>query len=184
MEETPMKRRRIAIAALLLGAVSVVISCSETSPVGPASQGATAKHDLLGGLTQPLKTLGLLKCNPMPEYRVTQVIGPSGGAMQIGPHTFSVPAGALSSNVTITADAPHDNVNRVVFSPEGLTFATPATLTMSYANCNLLGSLLPKHIAYVDDNLNILYYLLGSDNLLTQQVSGQVSHFSDYATAW
>jgi hypothetical protein len=178
-----MKRRRIAVAALLLGMVSVVISCSETSPVGPAQRAATDK-DLLSPLTSTLKTIGLLKCNPMPEYVVTQTIGPAGGTMQIGPHTFRVPAGALASDVTITADAPHDNVNRVVFSPEGLTFATPATLTMSYANCNLLGSLLPKHIAYVDDNLNILYYLLGSDNLFTQKVSGQVNHFSDYATAW
>lgn len=180
-----MKRRRLAVPALLLGVVAVVISCSETSPVGPASRGAASDHDLLGGLTQPLKTLGLLKCNPMPEYTATQVIGPAGGTMRIGPHTFTVPAHALSSYVTITADAPHDNTNRIEFQPEGLTFATPATLTMSYANCNLLGSLLPKHIAYVDDNLNILYYLLGGvDNLLTQKVSGQVNHFSDYAVAW
>jgi hypothetical protein len=55
---------------------------------------------------------------------------------------------------------------------------------MSYRNCSLVGWLLPKHIAYVDGNLNILYYLLSLPNLLTQTVTGQVNHFSEYAMAW
>lgn len=179
-----MKRRRVANVMMLLGLTAVIISCGESSPVGPASRVAPTSHDLLAPIAQTLKTVGLLKCNPMPAYTASQVIGPAGGVMRIGPHTFSVPAGALSSNVRISADAPHDNVNRVVFQPEGLTFATPASLTMSYSNCNLLGSLLPKHIAYINDDQNILYELLSVDNLLTQKVTGQVNHFSDYAISW
>jgi len=75
-------------------------------------------------------------------------------------------------------------VNAVQFKPAGLQFNKPAYLSMSYANCNLLGKLLPKHIAYVDDNLNILYYLLSLDNLFAKRVTGQVNHFSEYAMAW
>lgn len=55
---------------------------------------------------------------------------------------------------------------------------------MSYSNCSLLGKLLPKRIAYTDDHLNILYYLLSLDNLLSKNVTGKVNHFSDYVVAW
>ncbi len=55
---------------------------------------------------------------------------------------------------------------------------------MSYANCNLLGKILPKEIAYTDDNLNILSYLISLDNLFSKKVTGKLDHFSRYAVAW
>ena len=66
----------------------------------------------------------------------------------------------------------------------GLRFVTPAVLSMSYSNCSLLGILLPKRIAYTDDNLNIISYLLSLDNLLSSRVTGKLNHFSEYAVAW
>lgn len=104
--------------------------------------------------------------------------------MVVGAHRLVVPAGALDSVVLITAVAPSDTVNRVQFQPDGLVFHQAALLSMSYANCNLLGSLLPKRIAYVNDALDILYHLLSVDHLLTQTVTGRVDHFSEYAIAW
>jgi hypothetical protein len=55
---------------------------------------------------------------------------------------------------------------------------------MSYANCNLLGLLLPKRIAYTTERYRILEYLLSIDNLLSKQVTGRLKHFSQYAVAW
>jgi hypothetical protein len=75
-------------------------------------------------------------------------------------------------------------VNAVKFKPAGLRFVTSAALTMSYSNCSLLGNLLPKRIAYTDDNLNIISYLLSLDDLLSQKVTGKVNHFSEYVVAW
>ena len=86
--------------------------------------------------------------------------------------------------MTITAYAPSSRNNRVEFAPHGLEFDRPASLTMSYANCDVLGSLLPKHIAYVNDRLRILYLLESVDNLLQQRVTGRLDHFSEYALAW
>jgi len=86
--------------------------------------------------------------------------------------------------VTITAEAPSANVNSVRFTPQGLRFNVSAALTMSYSNCNLLGKLLPKEIAYTDDNLNILSYLISLDNLFAKKVTGKLDHFSRYAVAW
>ena len=55
---------------------------------------------------------------------------------------------------------------------------------MSYANCNLLGSLLPKRIAYTNNLLEILEYLISLDNIFLKKVTGKLDHFSGYAIAW
>ena len=72
----------------------------------------------------------------------------------------------------------------MIFQPEGLTFRTPAALTMSYANCEGLGVLLPKQIAYTNDLLQILSFITSIDDIFTNKVTGQVNHFSEYVLAW
>jgi hypothetical protein len=182
-----------ATRLLLVGMIAfVVANCADQGPLGvsTASSSSTAayqtaktgpQNSLLGGL---LQRIGLLKCSPLPQATSTATIGPWGGSLTVGPHTFVVPAGALAENVTITATLSADTVNAITFQPEGLQFAKPAYLTMSYANCNLLGSLLPKHIAYTNNSYVILELLSSIDNLFTRKVTGQVHHFSHYAMAW
>ena len=171
-----MKVARLTRAALVMTAAGL-LSCGEPplSPVPPP------QADLIGSL---LQGMGLLACTPMPTATATQTVGSAGGVIKIGPHMLSIPAGALGAPVTITATAPSGDVNRVQFQPEGLVFQRSAALTMSYANCNLLGKLLPKRIVYTDDALNILSYLLSLDNLFEKTVTGKLSHFSNYAIAW
>ena len=153
-------------------------SCGDRTPAAVDAPSNTISRDVAQSVT------GLLSCTPLATDSVTQVIGPSGGTITVGPHSFSVPAGALDSAVAITAVIPADVVNRVVFQPTGLTFRQPATLTMSYANCGIVGSVLPTQIAYVDNLLNILYYLPSGGNVQSQTLTAQVQHFSDYAVAW
>lgn len=183
LREKLMKAVR-ALAVLVL-VLLVAPSCSEapTTPAVPAVPAALApRADLIGSL---LGSTGLLKCSNLPYASSTVTIGPGGGSISAGPHTLVVPPGALSAPTTITMTAPTGlGVNAVKFQPEGLQFRAPAALTMSYANCSLLGKLLPKRIAYTDDNLNILSYLLSIDNLLSKYVTGKVNHFSDYVVAW
>jgi len=174
-----MKRIRLLRAALLSVGALLVLSCSE--PTNPAPQTGLLDGDLFGDLTQ---LTGLLQCTPLPYDSVTQAIGPEGGTISVGPHTFTVPAGALDTAVTITAVTPSDTVNRIQFQPEGLVFNGYTTLRMSYANCSILGILQPKRIAYVGSDLGILDYLPSLDNVFTQTVRGKVIHFSEYALAW
>ncbi len=164
-------------AALVLTAAAL-LGCGE-SPLGPVPPPPQAS--LIGSL---LQATGLLKCTPMPTTTATQTVGSAGGVIKIGPHALAIPAGALAAPVTITATVPWDNVNRVRFQPEGLVFRRSAALTMSYANCNLLGKLLPKRIAYTSDALTILSYVLSLDNLFSKNVTGRLDHFSNYAIAW
>ena len=175
-------KTRIPLAVL---ACSLLMAASCADPPPRPGRGALvtgpSQDDLLG---LPLGSLGLLTCSPLPPDSVTQVVGPSGGVIQVGPHTLTIPAQALAAPVAITAVVVSDTVNVVRFAPEGLTFTQQATLTMSYANCNLLGLLLPKRIAYTNDAYGILEYLLSVDLILSQRVRTGLDHFSGYAVAW
>ena len=167
--------RYLAIVLLLV----IAPSCGE-APTAPARAAPAAS--LIGDLLRPT---GLLQCSDLPYASDTETIGPAGGRLTAGPHTLSIPAGALREPTAITMTAPTGRgVNIVHFEPEGLEFERGASLTMSYANCNLLGRLLPKRIAYTTPNLNILYYLLSLDNIFAKRVTGRVDHFSDYVVAW
>lgn len=161
------------LRGMLLGAAALaLLSCADRAPLAPR-----ASPSLLGAT-------GLLRCSPLPPDSITQTIGADGGTLSVGVHRLVIPAGALAAPVTITALAPSDTVNQVRFQPQGLVFLRPASLTMSYANCDLLGSLAPKRIAYTTDALVILEYLVSLDDLLSHSVTGQVWHFSTYAIAW
>jgi hypothetical protein len=162
---------------LILLAGALALSCTEAPPTAPPP--AQLRADWLFP-----RLLGLLTCSPLPADSVTQVIGPDGGTLNVGPHSLVVPPGALDSAVSITAVIPADSTNRVMFFPQGLTFQGRATLTMSYANCGLVQSLLPRQIAYTNDLLQILYILPSFDNWSAKTVTTGLHHFSDYAVAW
>lgn len=173
-----MKAIRFLMVALV---VCVIASCSDRAPTAPAPLPAP-DASLIGDLLRPT---GLLQCSALPAASVTQTIGPTGGTITVGPHVLRIPAGALDQPTSITATLDTQRgVNGISFQPEGLRFATPASLTMSYANCSLLGSLLPKRIAYTTNLLNIVEYLLSLDNIFTKKVTGRVPHFSEYVIAW
>lgn len=181
-----MKRQRVLQSLFVAGFVLVAGSCSsDHSTTGPAANASLLGQDQDNhGSQVGYRPEGLLKCDPLPATSVTKTIGKAGGVMQVGPHSLSIPAGALDRDVKITAKIRQDDVNTVEFSPHGLEFDASAWLTMSYANCDLLGRLLPKRIAYTDNNLNILYYVLSIDLLSSEQVKGKIDHFSGYAISW
>ena len=179
-----MKVVRFPRAALLGGCVLLLMSCTDPSPLGVD---AGPEAELLGVLQPPPNVdllSGLLQCTPLPYDSVTETIGAEGGTLAVGGHVLTVPPGALDSAVSITAVAPSDTLNHVRFQPEGLTFQHPASLTLSYANCNLLGSLAPKRMAYTTETFEILEFLPSLDDLLAQTVTANLQHFSEYAVAW
>jgi hypothetical protein len=175
-----MKSFRLLTTAALAAMTVFVASCADSPMAVPTATVSNVEQpELLGGL---LGRLGLLSCSTLPTATASGTFGPAGGTLQVGPHKLLIPAGALASPVTITGTLAGPN-NRVTFQPHGLQFERSALLTMSYANCNTLGLLLPKRVAYVQGQ-NILEYLLSVDNLLTKKVTGKVDHFSEYAVAW
>jgi hypothetical protein len=179
-------RRLFTSLVLVLGLVGLW-SCGPTD--GPTAPDAPDPSLLLGnngGLLGTGVGSGLLGCTPLPYARTEQTVGPAGGTILVGPHRLVIPAGALASPVLITAEAPSDSVNSVRLLPHGLDFAAgkPARLTLSYANCSLVGQLLPKRVVYTTELLQILEWLLSFDEPFARRVSTNLEHFSRYAIAW
>ncbi|MGH7537054.1 MAG: hypothetical protein ACREMF_00340 [Gemmatimonadales bacterium] len=182
-----MKSSRFLTSVLVAGLLSMAVwSCRiDNAPTGLVASSAAATPEASANLVGDLlRGVGLLRCTPLPYASASRLIGPTGGELRIGPHVLQIPAGVLSQPVLIRGDAPSDTVNSVRLYPEGLRFSRSASLTMSYRNCNLMGRLAPKRIAYTTERLQILSFLLSLDNLLLQQVTGRLDHFSRYAVAW
>jgi len=188
MSGWPRRMTAFLLAAVLAAGVSCTSSDSlgpsePSAPTAPAGMAGTEQESLLlGGLLTSLKDLHLLSCSTQPYVSVTQVVGSAGGTIVVGTHRLVIPAGALSRSYTIKAEQVQNRVNSVRFSPEGLRFAKPAKLTMSYANCSPL--LLLKRVVYTDELLRILELIPSIDNLKTKTVTGDIRHFSRYAVAW
>ena len=187
MSGWPRRTTAIFLAAVL----AVGVSCTSNDALGPsepsvpAPSGMAAEDQeslLLGGLINSLKNLNLLSCSPQPYVSVTKVVGTAGGTIVVGTHRLVIPAGALTRNYTIRAEQVRHRVNSVRFSPEGLKFAKPGKLTLSYANCSPL--LLLKRVVYTDELLRILELIPSLDDLRTKTVTGDIRHFSRYAVAW
>jgi hypothetical protein len=124
----------------------------------------------------------LLLCQ-LQEYDVTTaVIGAGGGQINVGNQSLRIPENALSEDVSITAEQVEGPVSSVRLSPEGLRFAVPAELTLSYNNCADVQRL--KRVVYTDETLNILELTPSLDITSSSQVRGLINHFSRYAVAY
>ena len=132
-----------------------------------------------------------VRCEPKPEVSVTKVIGPKGGAFNIGPHKFEVPAGALDSNVTVTAVAPTTARDELQFYPHGLRFNKPVQMTMSYKGCVVPDSAV-LNVSYVAHPLQSPAALTAwsterlptRDDKAATSVTALTDHFSGYIINW
>ena len=185
-----MKRSRPFAFALLVASVLALQSCD--NPASPVVRDARATL----GTTTPVVS-GLAYC-PQAYDSVTQVIGPMGGMITVGTHTFWVDSAVLKDTVSITAVAPDDTVRWVRFKPDGLQFpanpvhgyATGAVLYTNYKECEMIPSQTLR-MAQVDDSMNIIGYLETVSSGRKRQwskgnqyVYGFIPHFSSYAISW
>jgi hypothetical protein len=185
-----IKSLGLALLLLVVGVSCTSSDAPNTDALGPSEQQAPSFGligDLTGGLTTTLVgTLGsatdLLLCSRQPYAITTQTIGPEGGVLNVGTHSLAIPQSALSAKVTITAEQIRGTTNSVRFSPEGLHFLKPATLTMTYENCALV--LLQKKIVFTNEDLKVLEVLSSLDLFKSKTVKAPIDHFSRYAVAY
>jgi hypothetical protein len=170
-------KRPVLAIVLSLG---LGVSCT-SGDVGPTDPPAVPQFASVT-IIPTMVSFDLLQCDPQRYVSVTKVVGPRGGKIKVGSHTLEIPSGALSKDVTIVAEQVTDATNSVRFSPEGLTFAQPATLTMSYDNC--VSTSAPKSIVYTTEQLNILEQLKSDDRTQAKSVVSPIQHFSRYAVAY
>ncbi len=172
-------------SAVVLGLVVLTagVRCTSEESLGPSA--AAPSKSLVGtlsGTVNALNDLHLLSCSTQPYAVTTMAIGQEGGLVAVGTHRLVIPAGALDSTVTIKAEQVSGNINSVRLSPEGLQFAKPASLELSYRNCSPL--MILKRVVYTDEKLEILDLIPSLDLLRVGTVRGTIKHFSRYAVAW
>jgi hypothetical protein len=173
------KWNRRFVGAVLLVALAVGVGCTSTDTESPVAPTEEPSFGLVGTL---LSATDLLTCQSLPYSATTNVVGPEGGTIDVGQYSLVIPQGALSQRVTITAEQMPGSVNSVRFSPEGLRFAKPAQLTMSYRNCIVV--LKAKRIAYTTELLRILDLLPSTDFFSSKTVTSPIDHFSRYAISY
>jgi hypothetical protein len=110
------------------------------------------------------------------------VIGPNGGTLSVGPHSLVIPRGALRTRTRITAQTVRGYHARVEFSPTGLQFDVPATVTLSYANCTF--SKAPVQVVYMQSDTTVTEREPSHDYRDQRWVSATIKHFSSYAVAY
>jgi hypothetical protein len=138
---------------------------------------------LVGGLVnQLLNVTGLLTCQQQRYDVEYETVGPWGGTIRVGNNALVIPRGALRSSVRIKAEQIPGSTNSVRFSPEGLQFATPATLVLNYQNCQNVD--VPKSIVYTSEQLEVLEILKSLDVLKARTIAAPIDHFSRYAVAY
>lgn len=201
---------RNGVTALGIAGTTLIVACSQdatTAPTAPAA--ARADKGTIGNVFAAANTVlsktqldslkddydayqravksgsivaDLLRCDPKPAIAVSKVIGAKGGSFNIGPHKFTVPAGALDSNVTITGVAPAGSSAEVDFAPHGLRFHKPVEMTISYKGCVLpVGGLLG--VSYVNGG-QILQQMPSHDDRSLTSMTALTDHFSGYAVSW
>lgn len=186
-----MSRRTLRYLAYI--AAFLLLACDGTTAptAGTAARLVADRHpeemedDLFEDHPISVVPRPLARCRHFDYDSAAADIGPEGGRLTVGPQEFVIPAGALDRSVRISMVIPGDNTSSVRFRPEGLRFnsRTLPTLRLNFAGCKPMEDVLPT-IVYVDENLNVLEWMLSWRNWTSARITTNISHFSRYAVAW
>lgn len=126
-------------------------------------------------------TVNFVACAPLPFDGSAQIVGPAGGVFNFGPHTLTVPAGALSANISIGVMVNTALETEVQLLPHGTQFSVPVKLKLAYSHCDTAAT---HRVAYIDANGNLLEWTAAVDNPSLGFVEASLNHFSIYAVAY
>ncbi len=138
------------------------------------------RGDRTGGMMSSTSS-PLVACAPLPYDGEAKIVSTAGGVFHFGPHTLTVPAGALSATTAMAVIVETDLKARVTLLPHGTQFAVPVKLSLAYSHCETA----PSHrVAYVDSLDNIIEWPASADRPELQMVDTWLNHFSTYAIAY
>jgi hypothetical protein len=169
-------------SALTVVAALAVFGCgSNALATDPTVEAPSFREDGRNDQRRPGERID--RCRPQPHEKVSARIGRRGGRISFGRNQITIPAGALSRLVIITAEVIDDSTNSVRFEPHGLVFAKAVSLKLRYDGCAESNSE-THQIIYTDELLNVLESPFSIDHVTDKSVEGEIWHFSRYAVAW
>lgn len=145
---------------------------------------ATTFRTTSADVEAPTATPLPLTCGFTGRYMVSQRIGKGGGSLRFGRSEFKVPAGALASDVQITADISLSKAGVTVkFGPHGLKFAKATELRVDYTGCTVpAGAAL--NVYHTDAYNRIVQTMPSAMVTAVPQVRALTDHFSGYVVGW
>jgi hypothetical protein len=135
-----MTRRRASLAGIVTVALSVLVAACSEEPSAPTQQlaPATVGSRALTTNSSASTVDGLLWTKDVSQATASRVIGAAGGTLSI-PNgiQITVPAGAVSSNVTFSVTRLPGKIVAYDFQPHGTTFAVPLQIAQPTLGTNL-----------------------------------------------
>lgn len=184
-----MMRRRFATLTLLAG-LATLAACGTTDSTAPAVSAGVVTGPLAQGTYHdgflvpgsngqsgetPSQAGSGLQCSVLQPLSGSALIGPSGGVLTVGPHRLIVPAGALTSDVTISATVPADTMIKIDFEPHGLHFKKPAGLILDASSCGTV-----PNAVYLDE-IGGDEHIVATYSNWWHAIAAPIDHFSGYA---
>lgn len=133
----------------------------------------------------------VLTCSMAKHEVASKKVGPKGGTIKVGHHSLTVPAGALTQDVTITATQVAGPTVEVQFQPHGLQFAKDTYLKLDFSRCQVPSPRPDMFVSYFSTDaagLHVTEYLptawLGADDEGKPALLGKLRHFSGYTVAY
>jgi hypothetical protein len=177
-----MRAARHKLGILTALAVSAFFACAGPDIAAPTPPAVVSQR----GISTP--GTNLIECPTNENQTATAVVTPLGGTLSVGGTSVVIPAGALVSTANVTVTIPASNILEIDVSVDGLPhfiFASPITVTVSYARCNRSNiDHSPLTVWYIDSETKALIEPMGGiDNKLLQTVTFTTGHLSGYAVA-
>lgn len=139
----------------------------------------TQSTDQEAGTDTPMNMM----CGVNAVYTVSQPIGPKGGVLQFGASSLTIPQGALSSTVQITATMTLGQAVQVDFAPHGTQFAKAVTIVSNYTGCTMPSGG-AVNVYYTNASGGITQSMPSSNDAAHNTVTSLTDHFSGYLVAW
>lgn len=190
-----MKKRLAVLLTVLVATGATIVACARDSSAPTAPAAPQAPSRLLGlSLQLPIVQRLVPLSAPVTWSFVASPLGSKSTNLATG-LTVIVPAGAVSTNTTITVTAEAGAPVAYDFQPAGIQFKTPITLVQNLSVTTLVNGLLgvtPTGAYFASPQLQydattgtgtVNELEPTSTNVLLMQTRISVSHFSGYTLA-
>lgn len=125
----------------------------------------------------------VLRCEPQKRESDTEIIGPKGGTLSMGPHRLVIPEGALDHDVVITGTAPSNPAVNLEFAPHGLQFKKPVEMVIDYKQC-IVPDDQELGVTYMGPGWRAIEQMPSSDKRSVSRISALTDHFSGFVVTW
>jgi len=178
-------------AALLSGAIALLAACSD-APTAPAAAPSVPRA-VNASVAEPRAITAspsatLFSCENSRTRSASAVIGPDGGVVGVAGSALVVPPGAVRTPTTFTFTLPASPYLTVDVSAAGVehySFASPVSLTISYARCSNDLPDAPLGAWWVDaSTLEQLGVMAAVDDRRQRRLTFVTDHLSGYAVVY